>query len=165
MAAPPLSHGHRPFFILRVIRAWPRLAISLGLGLLVGLAAPWHWRPATRFLIGWDAAAALYLVLVVALMTRPGIDHMRRNAALQDEGRFAIWDFAYFSFVIGMTAQTADVSIASREIRRTATAHGIVSFFFNVTLLALMVESRRVRFERYSAAVRPAPPWPKRRSI
>ena len=49
------------------------------------------------------------------------------------------FDFAYFSFIIGMTAQTADVSIASRAIRRTATAHGIVSFLFNVTLLALMV--------------------------
>jgi uncharacterized membrane protein len=49
------------------------------------------------------------------------------------------WDFAYFSFVIGMTSQVSDVAIASRPIRRTATAHGIFSFFFNVTLVALMV--------------------------
>jgi uncharacterized membrane protein len=38
-----------------------------------------------------------------------------------------------------MTSQVSDVAIASRPIRRTATAHGIFSFFFNVTLVALMV--------------------------
>jgi uncharacterized membrane protein len=49
------------------------------------------------------------------------------------------WDFIYFSFVIGMTAQVSDVGITDRIIRRTATAHGVVSFIFNTALLALMV--------------------------
>jgi uncharacterized membrane protein len=49
------------------------------------------------------------------------------------------WDFVYFSFVIGMTAQVSDVGITSKTIRRTATAHGIISFVFNTALLALMV--------------------------
>ena len=49
------------------------------------------------------------------------------------------WDFVYFSFVIGMTAQTSDVGITDRVIRRTATVHGIISFVFNTALLALMV--------------------------
>ncbi len=49
------------------------------------------------------------------------------------------WDFAYFSFVIGMTAQVSDVGISDKIIRRTATAHGITSFVFNTALLALMV--------------------------
>jgi uncharacterized membrane protein len=49
------------------------------------------------------------------------------------------WDFVYFAFVIGMTSQVSDVSITSREIRRTVTAHGIVSFVFNVALLALTI--------------------------
>jgi uncharacterized membrane protein len=49
------------------------------------------------------------------------------------------WDFIYFSFVIGMTFQVSDVQITSRTIRRTATAHGIVSFIFNTALVALMV--------------------------
>jgi len=48
-------------------------------------------------------------------------------------------DFVYFSFVIGMTSQVSDVSIASRGIRHTATMHGILSFFFNASLLALMI--------------------------
>jgi uncharacterized membrane protein len=49
------------------------------------------------------------------------------------------WDFVYFSFVIGMTAQVSDVGITDRTIRRTATAHGIISFVFNTALVALMV--------------------------
>ena len=49
------------------------------------------------------------------------------------------WDFVYFSFVIGMTAQVSDVGITDKTIRRTATAHGIISFIFNTALVALMV--------------------------
>ena len=49
------------------------------------------------------------------------------------------WDFVYFSFVIGMTAQVSDVGITDRIIRRTATVHGIISFVFNTALVALMV--------------------------
>jgi uncharacterized membrane protein len=49
------------------------------------------------------------------------------------------WDFVYFSFVIGMTAQVSDVGITDKTIRRTATVHGIIAFVFNTALLALMV--------------------------
>jgi uncharacterized membrane protein len=49
------------------------------------------------------------------------------------------WDFVYFSFVIGMTSQVSDVSVTSKRIRRTVASHGIVSFVFNVALLALTV--------------------------
>jgi uncharacterized membrane protein len=49
------------------------------------------------------------------------------------------WDFVYFSFVIGMTAQVSDVGITDKVIRRTATVHGIISFVFNTALIALMV--------------------------
>jgi uncharacterized membrane protein len=49
------------------------------------------------------------------------------------------WDFVYFSFVIGMTSQVSDVAITCRPIRRTVTAHGIVSFAFNAALVALTV--------------------------
>ena len=48
-------------------------------------------------------------------------------------------DFLYFSLVIGMTSQVSDVAVACKPIRRTVAAHGVISFFFNVTLLALLV--------------------------
>jgi len=46
-------------------------------------------------------------------------------------------DFAYFAFVIGMTAQTADVSVRGRAIRRTVLLHGLVAFAFNTAVVAL----------------------------
>jgi uncharacterized membrane protein len=49
------------------------------------------------------------------------------------------WDFVYFSFVVGMTSQVSDVAITCRPIRHTVSAHGIISFIFNVTILALTV--------------------------
>jgi uncharacterized membrane protein len=49
------------------------------------------------------------------------------------------WDFLYFSFVIGMTAQVSDVTIHSAGMRRLVLGHSIVSFFYNTVLLALAV--------------------------
>ena len=49
------------------------------------------------------------------------------------------WDFLYFAFVIGMCAQVSDVTVSGGPIRRTVFAHSIISFVFNVALLALMV--------------------------
>ncbi|MEQ6290972.1 DUF1345 domain-containing protein [Vogesella sp. GCM10023246] len=48
-------------------------------------------------------------------------------------------DFFYFSAVIGTSAQTADVSLATRQMRRIGTVHCILSFLFNTTVLALMI--------------------------
>ena len=49
------------------------------------------------------------------------------------------WDFMYFAFVLGMTFQVSDVAIQRRTVRHVALAHGIVSFFFDVFILALSV--------------------------
>jgi uncharacterized membrane protein len=48
-------------------------------------------------------------------------------------------DIAYFAFVVGMTAQTADVSISGRAQRRLALLHGLISFSFNTALVALVI--------------------------
>jgi uncharacterized membrane protein len=48
-------------------------------------------------------------------------------------------DFLYFSFVIGVACQTADVEICSQAMRRTALAHCVLAFFFNSAVLALTI--------------------------
>jgi uncharacterized membrane protein len=48
-------------------------------------------------------------------------------------------DFLYFSCVIGTSGQTADVSFTSRIMRRTGLVHCVLAFFFNTTLVALMI--------------------------
>jgi uncharacterized membrane protein len=201
---------------VRVVYARPRTFMSIAAGIVAFFVLPGSLRLVTRLLIGWDSFVALYLLLVYIMMARCGLAHIRRNAVLQDDGRFLIllvtalgafasiaaivfelagshrspaelalatvtvalswaavhtafalhyahdyyrgakpgglqfpsgdehekpdyWDFVYFSFVIGMTAQVSDVGITDRTIRRTATAHGIVSFVYNTALVALMV--------------------------
>ncbi|WP_298243173.1 DUF1345 domain-containing protein [uncultured Bradyrhizobium sp.] len=201
---------------VRLIYARPRTFIALAVGILVSLLLPGSYRLVTRLLFGWDALIAAYLMLVYAMMLCNDHQHIRRAAAMQDDGRFVIllvtatgafasiaaivselgtphrgvlelsiaittialswaavhttfalhyahdyyrnakpgglqfpsgdkedhadyWDFVYFSFVIGMTAQVSDVGITDKTIRRTATAHGIVSFIYNTALLALTV--------------------------
>jgi uncharacterized membrane protein len=49
------------------------------------------------------------------------------------------WDFLYFSFVIAMTCQVSDVAITSKVIRRVVNIHGVLSFFFTLSILALTV--------------------------
>lgn len=49
------------------------------------------------------------------------------------------WDFLYFSFTVGMTAQTSDVVITSRRMRRLVIVHGILSFVFTTAVIALTV--------------------------
>jgi uncharacterized membrane protein len=202
---------------LRVVYSRPRIFISIAVGIVTFVLLPAvPLRLVTRLLIAWDVFAALYLVLVYIMMLRSGHRHVRRNAVLQDDGRFLIvtvtvlgafasiaaivfelgashhavpqlllatatitlswavvhtafalhyahdyyggakpgglqfpsgdqhdhadyWDFVYFSFVIGMTAQVSDVGITDKTIRRTATVHGIISFVYNTALVALMV--------------------------
>jgi uncharacterized membrane protein len=50
-------------------------------------------------------------------------------------------DFAYFSFIIGMTCQVSDVQITSKRLRRLALAQGALSFGFNTVILALTVNA------------------------
>ena len=48
-------------------------------------------------------------------------------------------DFHYFSAIIGSSAQTADVGLSSRTMRRVGLVHCVLAFFFNATLLALTI--------------------------
>jgi uncharacterized membrane protein len=48
-------------------------------------------------------------------------------------------DFLYFSFTVGAAAQTSDVSVDSRRMRRLVLTHTVLSFLFNTTVLALAV--------------------------
>ena len=49
------------------------------------------------------------------------------------------WDFMYFSFTIGMTAQTSDVSITSLPKRKLVLGHAVVSFLFYMVIVASSV--------------------------
>src|SRR3954465_10360381 len=78
-----------PRFV-RIMRARPHLFLCAALMFVIIVALPGDWRWATRFLIGWDIGVAVYLVAAFAAMADCDVGHIRRRAALMDEGRIAI---------------------------------------------------------------------------
>lgn len=48
-------------------------------------------------------------------------------------------DFAYLSFTLGMTYQVSDTAIGSREVRRTALHHSLLSYLFGAVILATVI--------------------------
>jgi uncharacterized membrane protein len=48
-------------------------------------------------------------------------------------------DFAYFSFVIGMTFQVSDIEITDKRMRRLVLMHSVISFAFNTFIVALTI--------------------------
>ena len=69
------------------------------------------------------------------------IEHRYQDGGLAFPGKEQpdYWDFVYFSLVIGMTSQVSDVAVTAKGLRRLVAVHGVISFFFNATLLALTV--------------------------
>ena len=49
------------------------------------------------------------------------------------------FDFLYYAHVVGMTSQVSDVQVTSREMRRLTLFHGVLSFGFNMLILALSI--------------------------
>lgn len=48
-------------------------------------------------------------------------------------------DFANFALVIGMTFQTADIAITSRQVRRVSTGQCLAAFVFNLGIIAFTI--------------------------
>ena len=49
------------------------------------------------------------------------------------------WDFLHFAVIVGVAAQTADVAITSRRMRRLNTIHALFAFAFNTVVVALTI--------------------------
>lgn len=48
-------------------------------------------------------------------------------------------DFAYFAFTLGMTFQTSDTSVTTREMRQAVTMHCLAAFLFNLGVIAFTI--------------------------
>lgn len=64
--------------------------------------------------------------------TPGGVDFNQKEAP--DYG-----DFAYLSFTLGMTYQVSDTALSSREFRRTALRHALLSYLFGAVILATVI--------------------------
>ena len=72
----------------------------------------------------------------------PGTDERADENAdenANDESAPSYSDFLYFSLTIAATAQTSDVSVTTRAMRKLVVSHAVVSFAFNTMVLALAI--------------------------
>ncbi|MDM0011763.1 DUF1345 domain-containing protein [Variovorax sp. J22P168] len=69
------------------------------------------------------------------------MDPATEGPGLQFPGKLEpdYFDFLYHSFVVGMTSQVSDVQVSSREMRRITLVHGVLSFVFNLLVLAMSI--------------------------
>ncbi|HAT30569.1 MAG TPA: DUF1345 domain-containing protein [Janthinobacterium sp.] len=57
----------------------------------------------------------------------------------EDEPDPDFWDFLYFSFTIAVAAQTSDVTVRTRAMRKIVLGQSLLSFFFNLVVLGLSI--------------------------
>jgi uncharacterized membrane protein len=82
--------------------------------------------------ISWTVVHTIY-TLRYARLYYTGADG---GITFHDEEPPAYADFAYVSFTIGMTFQVSDTDLETREIRKTALFHALLSFMFATGILA-----------------------------
>ena len=51
------------------------------------------------------------------------------------------WDFFYFSFTLGMTFQTSDVTVSGGDMRRIVLLQSLAAFVFNIGILAFVINT------------------------
>jgi uncharacterized membrane protein len=95
--------------------------------------------------LGWLTIHTMAAMHYAHLYWRPGgtgaSRAARRGLDFPGDSAPGAYDFLYFAFVIGMTAQTSDVAITSTAMRKVNLPHAVVSFFFNTVLVAAAVNA------------------------
>lgn len=112
------------------LRAW-RLALAA-----FTIIASWFF---IHFEFALHYAHEFYLERMEGRTPREGAPDLRGGLIFPNTQAPAYVDFLYFAYVIGVAAQTADVSISSRPMRAVSLAHSVLTFFFNTTILALTI--------------------------
>ena len=105
----------RPPRVVRIVKFRPRLFIAAAVGLAaigVLFVVCDEWRAATKLLIGWDVAIALYLALGVQMILRSNMAHIRSRAATQDEGAIALLLLPVAAAIASLVAIFAELSSA-----------------------------------------------------
>jgi uncharacterized membrane protein len=86
----------------------------------------------------WCLLATIFSFHYTLLFYRSPKD--KRPLRFPDDEEFPdYWDFLYFSFTISLAVQTSDVTIMSRQMRKTVLGHAVLSFFFNLAILGFSI--------------------------
>jgi len=114
--------------------AWPNLLLALAT-----LVGSWLLLP---FEFALTYASGYY----VTGSAPGGLDFPGMDESLGGESAPNYTDFLYFSLTIAATAQTSDVAVTTRAMRKLVIAHAVVSFAFNTMVLALAINIAASQF-------------------
>lgn len=120
-----MSMAIRRHFVIRQLRARPRLAssfiVGLGVAALLPHALASQWI--TRWIIGWNAGACLYLLLGGLMMARSTHEQIRHRARMQDEGRWLILILVTVAALASLAAIVAELATAKELVGARRYAH------------------------------------------
>ena len=137
---------------------WAALAVVL-LCVIVGLASaiaivahgPHATNPVERavsyglgisaVVLGWLLIHTMFLFRYAHLyyFDEDENDQMDRGIRFPGTDMPSDYDFAYFSYVIGMTFQVSDVVVVNPGVRRLVLFHGLISYAYNTAIFALAI--------------------------
>jgi uncharacterized membrane protein len=84
-----------------------------------------------------------WIVVHVVFMLRYADIYYRQDAGIDFHPEGAegpdYRDFAYVAFTIGMTYQVSDTDLTTKDIRRAATRHALLSFVFGTAVIAMTI--------------------------
>ncbi len=89
--------------------------------------------------LAWGFANIVYTLHYAHLYYMPGDTGDAGGLDFPDEDAPDYGDFFYFAVTLGMTFQTSDVSVTSREMRRVVTGQSVAAFVFNLGVLAFTI--------------------------
>lgn len=114
--------------------AWPNLALALAtlIGSWLLLPVEFALTYASRYYPAGATPGGLDF---------PGMDESAGGASAPN-----YTDFLYFSLTIAATAQTSDVAVTTRAMRKLVLAHAVVSFGFNTMVLAMAINIAASQF-------------------
>jgi len=115
-------------------QAWPNVLLAV-----VTLIGSWLLLP---FEFALTYASRYY----VTGSTPGGLDFPGMDESAGGASAPGYTDFLYFSLTIAATAQTSDVAVTTRAMRKLVIAHAVVSFAFNTMVLALAINIAASQF-------------------
>lgn len=96
------------------LKTRPRLFIAAAVGVATAIAAPGIDQATTRWLLGWNAAVWLYLVLVGLLMLKADHEHLRRAAVAQAESAATVLALVIVAAAASIVAIVLQLSAAKQ---------------------------------------------------
>ncbi len=109
----------------------------------------WNLSPFLGTALCVSSVGFSWIVLHICFTFRYAHVHFGQNNLLHakhadglnfpDDEQPDYWDFAYYSFTVGMTFQVSDVTINTKGIRRLTLIHALISFVFNTIIIALTI--------------------------